>query len=275
MHKISFIGAGNVASHLAEALAKAGNSIKEIYSRNILHAHRLASLMPAAVPADQLDFSESEAEIFIVAISDDAIAEVVSNLILPPNVILAHTSGTQPISIIQRNDVQPAVFYPLQTFSPNKKINFQETPFFLEAKTRETLAIIQNLALTLSPKVYEISSHQRQILHLAAVFSCNFSNFLFTISKNILEKQAQVDTPLPFDLLQPLIAETVQKAFEISPEKAQTGPAKRRDKSVITKHLQLLDSLLTEDEKDWKNIYELFSEQIAFFYHPRDQTKTS
>jgi predicted short-subunit dehydrogenase-like oxidoreductase (DUF2520 family) len=267
MQKITFIGAGNVASHLAKALAKAGNTILEIYSRNLLNAQRLSSYIPNTVATNHLDFAKSKAEIFIVAVKDDALAEVIAHLILPPNAILAHTSGTLPLDIIQRNDVVPAVLYPLQTFSPNKEIDFQTLPFFLEAKSSEVLATIKNLVLTISPNVYEINSNQRQILHLAAVFSCNFSNFLFTISKTILEKEQQIaSSPLHFGLLRPLITETVQKAFEISPENAQTGPAKRQDKGLIAKHLQLLEELLDEDEKDWKKLYQLLSEQIAFYY---------
>jgi predicted short-subunit dehydrogenase-like oxidoreductase (DUF2520 family) len=268
MQKIAFIGAGNVAWHLAHAIAKNGYSITEIYSRNIENAVDLASHFADTVPTNSLDFSESEAEIFFVAVSDDALANLLHQLKVPPHTTVAHTSGTLPLAIIPHP--QAAVFYPLQTFSKQKVIDFQEIPICLEAKNSDTLAILKKLANIISNRVYEFSSQERQLLHLAAVFSCNFSNFLFTISKHILEKSPQA---ISFDILQPLINETVQKAFDISPENAQTGPAKRGDNSIIQRQLALLDTLFGENitqlnkgEDRWKKIYELVSEQIKHYY---------
>ncbi len=268
MQKIAFIGTGNVAWHLAHAISKNGYPITEIYSRNIENATDLASHFADTVPINHLDFSKSEAEIFFVAVSDDALDSVLHQLKVPPHAAVAHTSGTQPLAIIPHP--QAAVFYPLQTFSKQKVVDFQAIPICLEAKNSDTLAILKKVANIISKRVYEFSSQERQLLHLAAVFSCNFSNFLFTISKNILEKSPQT---IPFDILQPLISETVQKAFDISPENAQTGPARRADNSVIKRQLALLDVLFGENtdimnkgEDAWKKIYELFSEQIKHYY---------
>lgn len=268
MQKIAFIGAGNVAWHLAHAISKNGYSITEIYSRKIENAIDLASHFADTVPTDSLDFSKSMAEILFVAVSDDALKDVLHQLRTPPHATVAHTSGTLPLAIIPHS--QAAVFYPLQTFSKQKVIDFQLIPICLEAQNSDTLAILKKVASAISTKIYEFSSQERQLLHLAAVFSCNFSNFLFTISKHILEKNQQA---IPFDILQPLINETVQKAFDISPENAQTGPARRGDNSIIQRQLALLDALfganatpLNKGGDTWKEIYELFSQQIKHYY---------
>lgn len=268
MQKIAFIGAGNVAWHLTHVISKNGYSITEIYSRNIENAIDLASHFADTVPTNSLDFSESKAEIFFVAVNDDALEGVLHQLIVPTRATVAHTSGTQSLAIIPHP--KAAVFYPLQTFSKQKVVDFQAIPICLEAKNSDTLAMLKKVANTISKRVYEFSSQERQLLHLAAVFSCNFSNFLFTISKHILEKNPQA---IPFDILQPLINETVQKAFDISPENAQTGPARRGDNSIIQRQLALLDTLFGENitlpnkgEDTWKKIYQLFSQQIKHYY---------
>jgi predicted short-subunit dehydrogenase-like oxidoreductase (DUF2520 family) len=257
MFRITIIGAGNVAWHLATNLEKEGHQITEVYSRSLAKAKELAQKLWNAKPMDSLDFSHSQASVFLLCVSDDALQEVAEQIILPEQVIIAHTSGTHSLEILEKVNAYFGIFYPLQTFTKGKEVNFKNIPICLEANEAEVLEVLVELAESISSQVYEISTPQRQVLHLSAVFACNFTNFLFTISKEILERNE-----MPFELLQNLIQETVQKAFVLSPENAQTGPAKRGDTSILAKHLALLESYPLE----WKMLYELFTQQIKTYY---------
>lgn len=254
---ISIIGAGNVAWNLAQNLEKKAYPIAEIYSRNIANANLLCQKLLTAKATDKLDFSESEANIFILSIADAAFEEVLKQIKLPNDAILIHTSGSQPLGILEKTTSQIAVFYPLQTFSKTKKVDFSQIPFCLEANSEKTLNIISDLAKSLSTKIYHLTSEQRATIHVAAVFACNFSNHFLTIADDILTKNK-----LDFEILKPLLRETLEKAFVIPPKEAQTGPAKRGDKNTIKKHLDFL-----ENEKNYKEIYQLITNSIKNSEH--------
>lgn len=251
--QISIIGAGNVAWHLALALERAGHTINEVYSRDIIKAEQLANSLYNSDPVDDLDFETSTSDVFIIAVPDDAIEVVARQLLVPTNALVAHTSGSQPIDILMGYDFEPAVFYPLQTFTKGTELDIQEVPFCIEALNAESLKLVQALAKTVSRRVEIISSEQRKTLHLAAVFACNFSNHLFHLASNVLEADE-----LEFDLLHSLIAETVNKALEIGPARAQTGPAIRGDQRTMKKHLDLL-----VDNPELHNLYQQLSQSIV------------
>lgn len=252
-HHISIIGAGNVSWHLAQALKASGCIIHEIFSRSVSHAEMLASQLYETHGVSHLDFSESKAKIFIIAVSDDAIESVVSKLILPPNSILVHTSGSQPMSaLMQEKTPHIGVFYPLQTFSKEKPVDFSQIPICLEAAQKEDLPILQQLAGSISRDVRIIGSSERAVLHVAAVFASNFANHLLGMAGHILAEHQ-----IRLDILQPLLTETLQKAFEIGPQKAQTGPAVRGDVATINRHLELL-----KNKKDYAELYKLLSQHI-------------
>lgn len=264
-YKISFVGAGNVAWHLAQALETAGHHIREVFSQDIANAELLCSHLYDATAKENLDFSESDAQILFIAVADDALESILSNLIVPQFMIVAHTSGTKPISIFEDNATDCAynygVFYPLQTFSKQKPVDFSEIPFCIEANDTLILDILQNIAKTVSKNVLPISSKERQILHVAAVFACNFVNHLLAISKNILDVNH-----LDFKMLVPLIKETIHKALLESPENVQTGPAKRKDFKTIEKHLQFLskeNDTNNNSNNMHKEIYKMLTESIV------------
>lgn len=250
--KISIIGAGNVGWHLARHLESAGHQICEVYSRDIHHAEKLVDNLYDAVPTDSLDFSESQASIFLLAVSDDAIAKVSEMVLLPPDAILAHTSGSKSMDTLQEADSLIGVFYPLQTFSKAKEINFEHTPILIEGEDKGVEKKLLALAATISSNVQLITSEERRTIHMAAVFACNFTNHLLTIAKNILEAE-----DLSFDLLHPLLLETIYKALELGPERAQTGPAARKDITMIKSHLNSL-----QENPELAQIYKLLSESI-------------
>ncbi len=254
---VSFIGAGNLAWHLAPALDNIGYSVKEVYSRKPKSAKELTTRLYQAEVKTTLDFSTSTSQIFILAVSDDAIKPIAQDIILPDDALLIHTSGSQPLSVLgYAATPHIGVFYPLQTFSKAKKVDFKNIPIFIECETEEAEAVCLKMAKHISNDVKKIGSKERKALHVAAVFASNFANHMLTISKDILHQNK-----LSFELLKPLIAETLNKGLEIDPENAQTGPAKRGDFEILDNHLEFLsyDESLT-------SIYKLISQHIIERY---------
>jgi len=255
MYKVAFIGAGNVAWHLAPALEKEQIIlVTEVYSRTKKNARKLTRLLYEAKAVTSLDFSKSEAEIFILAIPDDAFSEVILNLQLPENALIAHTSGTKPMAVLERFE-RYGVFYPLQTFSQAKKVDFQKIPFCLEASDSEDLDILVELADTLTQNIFHITSKEREKLHISAVFACNFTNHLMAIASDILQQH-----DLDFELIKPLIQETMSKVLTHEPHQVQTGPAIRKDQQTIERHLELL-----ENHPEFQQIYRIMTESIQDF----------
>jgi predicted short-subunit dehydrogenase-like oxidoreductase (DUF2520 family) len=254
---ISFIGSGNLAWHLAPALDNAGFVVKEVHSLNPNHAAKLTSRLYQAEVKATLDFSTSESRIFIITTSDDAMESIAQEIILPEDAFLLHTSGSQPLNILQfAATSNTGVLYPLQTFSKTKKVDFKTTPFFIESNNAETEEILMLLAKSISNNVSKIGSEERKALHVAAVFASNFTNHMLTLSKKILEENS-----LSFDLMKPLVLETLNKSLSIGPENAQTGPASRGDLEIMDKHVEFIkeDPALTE-------IYKLLSQHILDKY---------
>lgn len=254
---VSFIGAGNLAWHLAPALDNTDYPVREVYSPNKKHAAALADKLYQAEVKKSLDFSESASRIFIIAVSDDAIQEVAHEISLPENAILAHTSGSQPLKILaSAATLNTGVIYPLQTFSKGKKVDFKDVPFFIESENAETEKILMTVAKAVSKKVYKSSSKERKALHVAAVFASNFTNHMLTIAEEILKKHR-----LDLELLKPLIVETINKSLAISPEEAQTGPAYRGDVEILDAHYSFL-----EGDQNVAEIYKVISQHILDKY---------
>lgn len=252
MYRISIIGAGKVAWQLAQALENAGHTIVEVWSRNAGNAVRLVDHLYAAEVQHSLDFSLSNAQVFILSVADAAAPEVVRQLMLPPDSMLLHTSGALPLELLAPAANRYGVFYPLQTFSKGRPVDFREVPFCLEASDKKSLKLLKGLAGTLSKQIYELDGAKRQVLHVAAVFACNFTNHLLHIAEEILDEH-EIEPVL----LHPLLAETIQKGIAIGAKEAQTGPAVREDRPVLAAHLQQLES-----HPSWAELYYLLSEDI-------------
>jgi predicted short-subunit dehydrogenase-like oxidoreductase (DUF2520 family) len=251
--KVVIIGAGNVGSHLAKALHQADVRILQVFNRNIEKAQSLALQVNAEPVCDYKALSD-QADLYLLTVSDSAIEEVAERItqVLGRNILLAHTSGATPSSVFEGKTNRYGVFYPLQTFSKEQKVDFSNIPFCLDAVKKEDRVLLQKLAALLSKKVFIISDEQRAVLHVAAVFVNNFSNHLFHIGDNILKAHN-----MPFELLIPLIKETANKLDGLSPNEAQTGPAIRGDQTTIRRHLKLLKSY-----PEYQEIYRMLSEGI-------------
>ncbi|AWI26558.1 Rossmann-like and DUF2520 domain-containing protein [Flavobacterium pallidum] len=245
MIKVSIIGSGNVAGHLVQAFAKSDSvELIQLFSRkkdagitlpeNISLVHDFAAL--------------EEADLYIIAVTDGVIAEISGELPFK-NRLIAHTSGTMPLETIG-DDNRKAVFYPLQTFSKNKAVDFREIPICIEAQFAADFQLLERTARAISDKTYAINSDQRKALHVAAVFANNFTNHLYQIADEICR-----ENQMPFDILKPLIVETASKILQLSPSEAQTGPAKRNDSKTIAAH----EAFLSDYKKD---IYHILTESI-------------
>ncbi len=248
--KIVLLGSGNVATHLAIALKEAGKTIVQIYSRTLENAGFLAEKVKADFTTDIAKI-ESNADLYIIAVSDDALAEVANGIDVNNNLIV-HTSGSAPMDILKSCSENRGVLYPLQTFSRSRNIDFGKVPLCIEANSIESRERLKNLALSLSDNIHFVDSEKRRVLHLAAVFACNFSNFMYTIAQKITE-----ENNLSFDILKPLIEETAAKIEEITPVEAQTGPAVRGDEKIMKLHMDMLRKY-----PEFMEIYRLISEKI-------------
>lgn len=248
--RITLIGSGNVATHLGAALKNAGHQMVQVYSRNADHAALLAYHIKAQAISSLVDINP-DTELFIISVKDDVIEDVASVLAVHQKLIV-HTSGATPLAALKKYTEKAGVFYPLQTFSKTKEVDFKSVPMCIEAAEQDLDETIKLLASTISNSVYAVNSEQREILHLAAVFACNFPNYLYHASQQLLA-QHQLD----FNLLRPLISETADKVQEHLPSAVQTGPAIRDDKKTMAAHLTLLNG-----NDELTTIYNLLSQAI-------------
>ena len=256
--RITLIGAGRVATQLALAL-HTQHQIVQVYSRNLQHAQRVADKVHTQA-IDQVEQLNSQTDLVIIAVSDQAIEPIIQSIkVYLPQCLIVHTSGSTALSIIEHHHKRAGVFYPLQTFSFEREVNWSETPLFVEASQQQDVELLTTLANSLSNNVYQYSSKQRQTLHLAAVFACNFSNYCYDMAQQIVDAE-QVD----FSLLYPLILETAEKATHNEPKQMQTGPAMRGDQNILNLHTQLLAAF---NRADLAQVYALMSEGICKRHH--------
>ena len=251
IENVVIIGAGNLATQLALTLFEKGIQVKQIYSRKIESATELAGKVNAKFTND-LSQLVSEADLYVIAVTDSAIQEVLENLRLKDDLLIVHTAGSVSMNILDGFTTNYGVFYPLQTFSKGKKIDFSTIPICIEANHPSNFMKLEKLGAKLSTSVNQINSDERKTLHLAAVFVNNFVNHLYAAGADILH-----DKKLDFDLLKPLIRETAEKIESLQPFDAQTGPAKRNDQNTINAQLKML-----QDKPEFQKIYSFATERI-------------
>ncbi|UKT64633.1 Rossmann-like and DUF2520 domain-containing protein [Pedobacter mucosus] len=248
--KIVILGSGNVATHLAKSLYEKGDEIVQVFSPNLENAKLLADKIGSRF-TNHLNQVNHDADLYIIAVKDDAI-EAVAKGLTNVNGLVVHTSGTTDLKILSTLIKHSGVFYPLQTFSKDKDIVFDEIPICIEAASEIQVNILTKLAKKISNQVYHLDGEKRKVLHLAAVFAGNFSNHLYTLANQILK-----ENNLDFNIIRPLIAETADKVKKNLPENVQTGPALRDDESTINKHLSMLTDL-----PELQKIYQTLSNSI-------------
>jgi predicted short-subunit dehydrogenase-like oxidoreductase (DUF2520 family) len=248
--RITIIGSGNVATHLAAAFKNAGHIIVQVYSRDLQNASLLAYHVKAEA-IDDLNQINPETDLFLIAVKDGAIEYMAADLAQFQKLIV-HTSGATGVQALLKYTAQAGVFYPLQTFSKTKEVDFNTVPVCIEGADESITSKLNELAYTITQNVYHINSAERKTLHLAAVFACNFPNYLYYLSQQLLAEHQ-----LPFDLLRPLILETAEKVQQHLPGDVQTGPAIRDDEKTMAVHLQQL-----AEEPELQALYKLLSQGI-------------
>jgi predicted short-subunit dehydrogenase-like oxidoreductase (DUF2520 family) len=244
MVKVIVIGSGNVAQHLVSAFLQSSRiELVQVYARNESAWEWVDAKVRVIHNLGQLE----KADLYIISVSDDAIADVSQQLPFDDRLVV-HTSGS--VSIDGLSHRRRGVFYPLQTFSKNKPVDFNTIPICLETNP-DDFALLEKVARSISGHIYKIDSGQRKALHVAAVFANNFTNHLYKIGADICAQNQ-----IPFDILKPLIRETAEKVMTLAPADAQTGPAKRNDVTTIQKHLEFLF------DENQKKIYQLLTQSI-------------
>ena len=252
MMKVTLIGAGNLATQLGKSLKKAGVIISQVYSRTEDSARTLGELLEAEWLTD-IKALRDEADIYIFSVKDSVLCELISEVCKSRgDKLFLHTAGSMSMSCFEGKALRYGVFYPMQTFSKTKDVDFERIPVFIEGNSIETEDVIRSLANKLTQRVIRLSSADRKYLHLASVWACNFTNYCYTVASDILGEHG-----IPFDVMLPLINETTEKIQKISPKEAQTGPAVRGDRNVMSKQLELMNG-----KEDLQELYKMLSKGI-------------
>jgi predicted short-subunit dehydrogenase-like oxidoreductase (DUF2520 family) len=256
---ISFVGAGNVATHLALAFHEAGFPIGGIYSRTTARATVLADKVDSQVCNSMAEVLQT-AHMVIIAVPDHALSTLIDTPV-PDDLIIVHTSGALEMNVFSGKAAHYGVLYPLQTFTQKIAVILKHVPFCIEASDKDSLNMLKEVAAAISDTVVEIDSERRKVLHLAAVFACNFPNALYAMADDILRT-----ADLPFRLLHPLILETARKAMLDQPWNVQTGPARRNDLTTIQTHESILESMVS-----YKEIYRMLSNTIQLHFRSKKE----
>jgi predicted short-subunit dehydrogenase-like oxidoreductase (DUF2520 family) len=253
--KIVCIGAGRLAHQLMPQLEDAGGRVLEIYNRTLFGATSLARVFSAAAIQTEITKIHPGADLYFITVSDDAIADVCSQLSYLENdhSIFVHSSGIQPLDILPFK--RRGIFYPLQTFSHEHQVDWRNTPLLITAETNEIEHRLMALAKSISDLVYSISDKEKAVLHLGAVFANNFVNHMLTLSEHICKEHG-----VSFEILKPIIRETIEKALDVGPSKSQTGPAIRGDQHTIEKHMKML-----AEDQNQAEVYRVITESIMRF----------
>lgn len=255
IERVVLIGAGRVGYHLGHRVHAAGLPVEQVYSRRLNNARELALALDCVAVQDISKITPLSACIYILAVSDDAIDNIARQLAYldHPGRFFVHTSGATPVEVLSRHFQHSGVLYPLQTFSRERKVSFQEVPICIHTARPTDLPVLEEFSQQLSDKVYRVDDDQRATLHVAAVFANNFVNHLYTIAHELLEQKG-----LSFELLRPLIAETSAKVEKHPPAHMQTGPALRDDQRTIMRHLRYLSK-----SPEYQDIYRLLTRSIT------------
>lgn len=256
-YNLSFVGAGRVAGTLSHKLYLSGHKIIKISSPSESRGRDIALMCNSSWSPEPV--FEEPADILIVSVPDHRLSKALSSIKCAPETLVVHTAGSFGLEIFPHHIVKRGVFYPLQTFTEGREIDFNGLPFLIESDSEASVGILENLANSTGGKTYMVDAEKRKQVHLAAVFVCNFTNHLLTAGKELMDSAG-----LSFGILEPLIKETISKALENGPENSQTGPAIRNDQNTIKKHLDLLSF-----SSDLKGIYEYMTRSIGEHYKKR------
>ena len=248
--KVVIVGSGNVAESLAQAIAEAeGLELVQVFARNEERGRKVAELSKT----EWSNSSLAEADLYLISVSDNAVAGCAKLLHIPQNAVVAHTAGCCPMEALVPHEHR-AVFYPFQTFSVGRKVDFKKGYIFVEGATEHAIQTVEEAAHALTTNVLPADSARRAVIHLSGVFACNFANAMYANAAEVLAKEG-----LPFDIVAPVIEETAQKVIEVlNPATTQTGPARRGDSETLERHRKML-----ANEPQKRELYDKISEDIC------------
>ncbi len=252
MNSIVILGAGNVAFHLTRALLENTLNVRQIFNRTLSKAQEIGEASRISY-TDKISEIE-KADLYIIACADTAIEEF-SHYIPYDDVLVVHTSGSSPMSVL-KGDYRKGVLYPLQTFSKGRTMRYDNIPFFIETEHEKDAQDLVELANRISNEVHLLPFEKRLQVQMCGVWANNFVNHMYAIAGGICERNG-----LPFDVLQPLIHETAEKMLEMEPKQAQTGPARRGDDIIINRHLDVL-----QNDSRLLQIYQILTDSIKREY---------
>ncbi len=255
--RIVILGSGSVATTVGLALYESGHEILEVVSRNKKHAEDLGRKVQAKRMLNDFKKVTEYASLYIIAVSDDAITDVIGQL-PAVNGVVVHTSGTVSSDALKDKFEHWGVFYPLQTFTPGRILDFNKIPFLVTSDSIKTECFLTDLAASIGSAVYHLDDDARAHLHVAAVMINNFTNHLLVLAGDYIRQHH-----LPPHLFNSLVLETVKKSMDLGAENSQTGPAKRGDTQTIEKHLELIQS---SDNATLLSLYEIFTKSIMEKY---------
>lgn len=256
--RVVVLGAGRVATHLVPALVGAGYRVAQVWSRTMASASALGQPLGISY-TDDLTAVPADADIYIACVADGALPEVARQIVArgqrsSRTPLFLHTAGSVPMDVWREaGAISYGILYPLQTFSKERAVDMREVSLFVEASDEASLMAVEALAHGLSGKVYRADSRRRALLHVAAVFACNFTNAMYDAAHQLLATDG-----IPFDVLLPLIDETAAKVHALTPREAQTGPAVRGDEAVMQSHIHRLAGM-----PDLQTLYARISKMIA------------
>jgi predicted short-subunit dehydrogenase-like oxidoreductase (DUF2520 family) len=250
IHTVVILGAGNIAWHMGHCLSAVGIQVEQIFSRTPALGETLAAELQTGY-TNRLDLLAEDADLYLLAVSDDAITSLLRQAQFGKQLVV-HVAGSVSIEIFEGKAKNYGVLYPLQTLTRGKPVDFSNVPLFIEANNARNLEKLKALAGKMTKRVYIVDSEKRAYLHLAAVIASNFTNHMFALTEKVMQERN-----LSFDLIKPLIQETIAKALFMSPLQAQTGPAVRGNNEVIEKHMTML-----ENHPEIRELYRVISESI-------------
>ena len=250
--RVSFIGSGNAATVLARKMLHGGHIIHQVFSRNPVNARKLADELTASA-IDSINDLDDEADIFIVSVSDSSLQDI-RNWMKPVSKLIVHTAGSVPMDILKDISANYGVLYPLQTLR-RETSELPHVPLLIDANNPWNLTKLSGFARSFGESVHTASDDERRKLHLSAVITNNFANYLFTLTEQYCSEEG-----VDFKLLLPLLEETIKRLQYNSAVHVQTGPAARRDKSTLDRHRVML-----QEHRELLDVYNFFSERIMNF----------
>ncbi len=246
---IVLIGAGNLATQIGINMVKKGLNIRQVYSYNIENAEILANSLNAYA-TNNLEEIQKGADLYIIAVKDDVLLSVIEQLPTQEGIVV-HTAGSLSMDMLIKFN-KYGIIYPFQTFSKDREVDFNNIPILIEANDEQVKQTLEQFSGVISKTVISCDSEQRRKIHLAAVFACNFTNHMYSIANQLLQ-----ESNISFEVMKPLILETAHKMEDLTPRDAQTGPAVRGDKNIMSKHLKMLDN-----NRELADLYKLVSSEI-------------